>query len=145
MESTDDPATDRHHQQDPPPPAPQEHARRLPLAGVAILLGFSLNLGLCIRRARDDLGAAAFVAFSHLNLFALVAAIRRFEDTPDGSAARGRARVAVWLATTTLTAAFTWRVGAMLPLGLAVAAWVLAAVTVLAGFYMMFLPGGDDK
>nr|CAB3469500.1 unnamed protein product [Digitaria exilis] len=141
MADTDDSASDLHHQQEPAAHVPD--ARRPSLAGVAILLGLSFNLALCIRRARDDLGAAAFVAFSHLNLFALVAAIRRFEDTPHGSAARGRARLAVWLTTTTLTAAFTWRVGAMLPFGLAVAAWVLAAVTVVVGFYMMFLPGGD--
>lgn len=64
---------------------------------MAILLGLSLNLALCLRRARDDLGVAVFVVVSHLNLFA---APRR--DPPlRGHAARGRARLAVWLMTTT--------------------------------------------
>ncbi|TKW19648.1 hypothetical protein SEVIR_4G034301v4 [Setaria viridis] len=85
--------------------------------------------------------AVAFVGASHLNLLLLFGAIRRFELSPPGSPARGRARLAVWLLTATLTAAFTWKIGAMLPLGFAVAAWVMAAATVIGGFYMLFLHG----
>jgi hypothetical protein len=85
----------------------------------------------------------AFAAFSHANLLLLFGALRRVVDlSPPGSPARGRARVAVWLLTTTLTAAFTWRISAMLPLGFAVAAWVMAAASVICGSYMLFLHGG---
>ena len=90
----------------------------------------------------EDRGALAFVGFSYLNLLLLFGAIRRFEASPaDGSPARGRARLAVWLLTATLTAAFTWRIGEMVPLRFAAAAWVVAAATVVGGFYMLFLHG----
>ena len=113
---------------------------------LAILAGLAVNLALCVRRVGgEDRGALAFVGFSHLNLLLLFGAIRRFEASPaDGSPARGRARLAVWLLTATLTAAFTWRIGEMMPLGFAIAAWVMAAATVLGGFYMLFLHG-DKK
>lgn len=130
-------------QRDPAAPAatPRRN-RRLPWVTVAILLGLAVNLALCVRRVGgDDRRAVAFVGFSHLNLLLLFGAIRHFEVSPYGSPARGRARLAVWLLTTTLTAAFTWKIGAMVPLGFAVAAWIMAAATVLGGFYMMFLHG----
>ena len=100
---------------------------------LAILAGLAVNLALCVRRVGgEDRGALAFVGFSHLNLLLLFGAIRRFEASPaDGSPARGRARLAVWLLTATLTAAFTWRIGEMVPLRFAAAAWVVAAATVV--------------
>jgi len=51
--------------------------------------------------------------------------------------------LAVWLLTATLTAAFTWKIGALMPLAFAVAAWVMAAATVLGDFCMLFLLHGD--
>ncbi|CAN6208707.1 unnamed protein product [Urochloa humidicola] len=126
-----------------PAAAAPRRNRRLPWVTVAILVGLAVNLALCVRRVGDDRGAVAFVGFSHLNLLLLFAAIRLFEASPDGSPARGRARLAVWLLTTTLTAAFTWKIGAMLPLSFAIAAWIMAAATVLGDFYMLFLH--DEK
>lgn len=41
----------------------------------------------------------------------------------------------MWLLAATLTAAFTWKVGAALPIAFAVVAWALAAATVLGGFF----------
>ena len=138
------PASDP-HRDDPlsPPPATPRRNRRRPWATLAILAGLAVNLALCVRRVGgEDRGALAFVGFSHLNLLLLFGAIRRFEASPaDGSPARGRARLAVWLLTATLTAAFTWRIGEMVPLRFAAAAWVVAAATVLGGFYMLFLHG----
>ena len=133
--------SDRHHQVQGP-----ARNRRLPWVTLAILAGLAVNLALCVRRVGgEDRGALAFVGFSYLNLLLLFGAIRRFEASPaDGSPARGRARLAVWLLTATLTAAFTWRIGEMVPLRFAAAAWIMAAATVLGGFYMLFLHG-DKK
>ncbi|CAN6165124.1 unnamed protein product [Urochloa humidicola] len=135
-------SSDRHHQKDPAVPATIPRRNRRPSSStVAIVVVLAVNLALCLYRVRDDLGAIGFVAFSHLNLFLLFGAIRYFDISPPGSPARGRARLAAWLLTTTLTASFTWKVGEFLPPGFAIAAWAMAAATVLAGFYLMFLAG----
>ncbi|CAN6208725.1 unnamed protein product [Urochloa humidicola] len=125
------------------PAAAPRRNRRLPWVTVAILLGLVGNLVFCVRRVGDDRAAVVFVGFSHINLLLLFGAIRRFEVSPPDSPARGRARLAVWLLTTTLTAAFTWKIGVMLPLGFAIAAWIMATATVLGGFYFLFLR--DEK
>ncbi|XP_066374176.1 uncharacterized protein [Miscanthus floridulus] len=128
------------------PAAAATTTRRVHWATVATLVFLALNLALCVRRVQDDgRGAVAFVGVSHLNLALLVCALRRFEAAPQGSPARGRARLAVWLLTTTLTAAFTWKIGAVMPLGLAVAAWVVAAATVGGGFYVLFLHDDEKR
>ncbi|WVZ82523.1 hypothetical protein U9M48_029777 [Paspalum notatum var. saurae] len=126
---------------DPAAPAMATRGRRVPWAAVAILVSLTLNFALCVRRVGDDRGAVAFIGFSHLNLLLLFGALRFLEASSHGSPARGRARLAVWLLTTTLTAAFTWKIGALLPLPFAAAAWIMAAATVLGGFYAMFIAG----
>lgn len=143
MANSPKPSPNPHHD---PAAAPAATTPRrdhgFPWVTVAILLGLAANLALCVRRVGgDDRRAIAFVAFSHLNLLLLFGAIRHFEVSPAGSPARGRARLTVWLLTTTLTAAFTSKIGAIVPLGFAIAAWIMAAVTVLGGFYMLFLYG----
>ncbi|KAL6606208.1 hypothetical protein ACP70R_041861 [Stipagrostis hirtigluma subsp. patula] len=125
------------HRPDAAAPAPAR-ASRVPWASVAVLLGLAANLALCLRRSGGDRGAAAFVVFSHLNLLLLLLSLRRFERSPPGSPSRGRARIAVWVLTASLTAAFTWKVAALLPLALVAAAWVMAAATAGGGFYMLF-------
>ncbi|XP_062230224.1 uncharacterized protein LOC133927853 [Phragmites australis] len=126
------------HLPDPAAPA-NTRTRRLLWASVAVLIGLAVNLSLCVRRGGGDRGALAFVAFSHLNLLLLFLSSSRFERSPPGSPSRGRARLAVWVLTTTLTAAFTWKMGALLPLPLAIAAWVMAAAAVGGGFYVLFV------
>ncbi|XP_066368941.1 uncharacterized protein [Miscanthus floridulus] len=121
-------------------PAP-DGARRLPWTTVVILVVLAGNFVLSVRRVRDNRGALAFIGLSHLNLLALFYATRRFQLSPPGSVAQGRARLAVWLLTTTLTAGFTWKLGTMLPLGFMILAWVMAAATVLGGFHLMFVHG----
>ncbi|CAL5044602.1 unnamed protein product [Urochloa decumbens] len=121
-------------------------ARRFPWTSVAVVIGLAFNLVLCVSRAAaagGDRAAVAFAASSHLNLFLLLWFLRRFEASPPGSVARRRARLAVWLLTTSLTAAFTWKVGALLPLVPAVVAWAMATATVLFGSYVLF--AHDDK
>ena len=95
--------------------------RRLPLATVGILVALGLNLALCLclyLRLRHGAGGGhdlAFVGLSHLLLLLLFLSLRRFQRSPPGSAARGRARLAVWLLAAPLATALTWKVGAMIP------------------------------
>ncbi|KAF8697613.1 hypothetical protein HU200_035800 [Digitaria exilis] len=87
----------------------------------------------------------AFVLASYLCLFQLFYCLRRFEASPLGSEARGRARVGVWLATTLLTAMFSWRVAAVTPWPVAAGVWLMGGCTVAGGFYALFVhPRGDD-
>ncbi|CAN6208706.1 unnamed protein product [Urochloa humidicola] len=120
-----------------PATATPRRFRRLSVSAVAVLVCIAVNLALFLRRVRGDPAALAFFGFSHLNLLSLFLAIGHFDQSPPGSPARRRARLAVWLLTTTLTAAFTWKIGALLPLGFAIAAWIVAAATVLGGYYML--------
>ncbi|XP_066368982.1 uncharacterized protein [Miscanthus floridulus] len=139
-------ANDPNQKSKPAAAAPAAPTRRVRWGTVAILVFLGLNLALCVRRVHGDgHGAVAFVVVSHLNLALLLCALHRFEVAPPGSPARGRARLAVWLLTTTLTAAFTWKIGEVMPLGLAVVAWVLAAATVGGGFYALFLHDDYDE
>jgi hypothetical protein len=136
-------ASDPNHK---PAAAPAATTRRVSWATVAIFVFLALNLALCVRRVHaDGRGAVTFVGVSHLNLALLVCALRCFEVAPQGSPARGRARLAVWLLTTTLTATFTWKIAEVMPLGLAVAAWVAAAATVGGGFCVLFLHDDEKR
>ncbi|TVU03163.1 hypothetical protein EJB05_51308, partial [Eragrostis curvula] len=137
MANPNHPSSD--HRPDPAAPAPAR-ARRIPWTTVAVLVFLAANLALCVRRVGGgDRGALAFIAFAPLNLVLLFWSMRRFEHSPPGSAARGRAKLAVWLLTASLTAAFTWKMCALLPLLLAVAVCIMAASTVGGGFYVLFV------
>ena len=99
-----------------PTPTPRRQ-RRLPPPAVGILVALGLNLALCLRLRHGAGGGhdLAFVGLSHLILLLLFLSLRRFQRSPPGSTARGRARLAVWLLATTLATALTWKVGAMIP------------------------------
>ncbi|KAF0910774.1 hypothetical protein E2562_004752 [Oryza meyeriana var. granulata] len=130
------------------PPAPASNhgnnvGRRVPWPSLIGFLGLAVNFALCIHRAEGDRGTVADVTFAYLNLLLLFWCIRQFDQAPHGSAARGRIRVAVWLLATSLTAVFTWKVAALMPLPVAVMAWVMAAATVIGGFYGFFIH--EDK
>lgn len=62
-----------------------------------------------------------------------------FERLPRGSPKRLHVKAVVWVLTATLTVMFSQRVAAMMPAPVAVIVWVMAAATILAGFYMFFL------
>ncbi|KAL6606623.1 hypothetical protein ACP70R_042276 [Stipagrostis hirtigluma subsp. patula] len=109
--------------------------------GLLFLTGNSVA---AILRSHGDAATAGFVLASYLSLLLLFYSLRWFEAAPPESAARHRARLAVWLLTTLLTAMFSWRVAALVPLPLAAGVWLMAASTVLGGFYALFLlPRGD--
>ncbi|XP_006656635.2 uncharacterized protein LOC102718464 [Oryza brachyantha] len=114
---------------------------RTPWASLIGFAGLAVNLALCIYRAEGDRGTIAFVSFAYLNLLLLFWCIRQLDRAPPphGSAARGRIRAAVWILATSLTAAFTWKVAAVMPLPVAAVAWLMAAATVVGGFYGFFV------
>ncbi|KAJ1254359.1 hypothetical protein BS78_K077800 [Paspalum vaginatum] len=107
------------------------------VVGFLFLTGNSL---VAIRRSDGDAAAVSFVVASYVCLLAMFYCLRWFEAAQPGSASRGRARVGVWLATTLLTAMFSWRVAAIMPSPM-VAAGVcfIGASTAAGGFYTMFL------
>uniref|UniRef100_A0A0E0L7U6 Uncharacterized protein n=1 Tax=Oryza punctata TaxID=4537 RepID=A0A0E0L7U6_ORYPU len=130
----------------PPDPASNRGnggVRRVPWASLIGFVALAINFALCIYRAEGDRGAIAFVTFAYLNLLLLFWCIRQFDQAPHGSAARGRIRVAVWILATSLTAVFTWKVAALMPLPVAAVAWIMAAATVVGGFYGFFIH--EDK
>ena len=111
---------------------------------MATALGFLLltaNSILAIHRSWGDAAATIFVIASYASLVLLFYFLRLFETAPPGSpAARGRAKIGVWLTTTSLTAMFSWRVAVLVPWPV-VGAGVcfMGACTVAGGFYALFL------
>ena len=114
------------------------------MAGFLLLTGNSM---VAIHRSRGDAAAVAFVVASNASLLVLFCCLSWFEAVPAGSAAKARARVGVWLATTLLTAMFSWRVAALLPGLMAASVWFMAVCTVVGGFYTLFIlpPTGELK
>ncbi|KAL6606621.1 hypothetical protein ACP70R_042274 [Stipagrostis hirtigluma subsp. patula] len=109
--------------------------------GLLLLTGNSVA---AIHRSHGDVAAAGFVLASYLSLLLLFYCLRWFEAAPPESPARDRARLGVWLLTTLLTAMFSWRVAALVLLPVAAGVWLMAASSVLGGFYALFLlPRGD--
>ncbi|WVZ82511.1 hypothetical protein U9M48_029780 [Paspalum notatum var. saurae] len=107
------------------------------LVGFLFLTGNSL---VAVYRSRGDAATVSFVVASYVTLLILFYCLRWFEAAQIGSASRGRARVGVWLATTILTAMFSWRVAVIMPLPVVAAAvCVIGASTAAGGFYTLFL------
>ncbi|KAJ1255910.1 hypothetical protein BS78_K138400 [Paspalum vaginatum] len=103
--------------------------------------GFSFltfNSGMAIYRSQGDGGAVSFVVFSYADLLTLFVCLRAFEAAEPGSVSRDRLKVVVWLLTTALTLAFSYKVAAVMPVAVAVAVWVMAFATVVGGFYAFF-------
>jgi len=61
-------------------------------------------------RSNGDMGAISFVVFSYMDLVMLFYFLRQFERTPPESPRRQHIKMAVWLLTTMLTAAFSYKV-----------------------------------
>nr|CAB3449300.1 unnamed protein product [Digitaria exilis] len=104
-------------------------------------LGFvflTFNSGMAVYRSNGDIGAISFVAFSYLDLVALFLCLRLYESTPPESPRREHLKMAVWLLTTMLTAAFSYKVAAVLPLPVVLLVWAMAAATGHAGFFVFF-------
>ncbi|KAG2604205.1 uncharacterized protein LOC120669558 [Panicum virgatum] len=111
-------------------------SRAISAAGFVLLTGNSM---VAIHRSRGDAAAVAFVVALNASLLVLFYCLRWFEAAAPDSAAKGRARIGIWLATTMLTAMFSWRVAALMPGLMAAAVWLMAACTVVGGFYALFI------
>jgi hypothetical protein len=112
------------------------------------LIGFgflTFNSVMAVYRSNGDLSAISFVGFSYLDLVLLFYCLRLYERTPPESTRREHLKMAVWLLTTMLTAAFSYKVAAIMPFPVQVLVWTMAGATVLGGFYAFFLHGDGTK
>ncbi|TVU12625.1 hypothetical protein EJB05_46276, partial [Eragrostis curvula] len=99
----------------------------------------TLNSGLAIYRAWEDLASVLFVAGSYLTLLLLFGCLRTYERAQPGSPARERARRGVWPLTTLLTVGFAWKVAALMPPAVAVLVWGLAVATIAGGYFALYV------
>lgn len=106
------------------------------------VIGFlflTFNSGMAIYRSQGDPWAIAFVLFSYADLTLLFGCLRLYERTDPNLPRRDQLKVAVWLLTTMLTAAFSYKVAAIMPLPVAMLVWAMAFCTVAGGYYAFFL------
>lgn len=109
---------------------------------VLTIIGFgflTFNSFMAVYRSNGDVGSISFVVFSYLVLVLLFYCLRRFETTPPESPSREHIKMAVWVLTTMLTAAFSYKVAAIMPLPVQVLVWAMAGATVFGGFYAFFI------
>jgi hypothetical protein len=125
-----------HHAPANAAPAPAAGFSWLTLLGFAFL---TFNSAMAIYRSDGDLAAIGFVAFSYVDLVLLFVCLRWYEREAPGSATRGKLKVGVWILTTLLTMAFSYKVAAIMPLAVKVVIWAMACATVLGGFYGFFV------
>jgi hypothetical protein len=105
----------------------------------------TFNSAMAVYKSNGNLSAIAFVGFSYLDLVMLFYCLRLYERTPPESPRRGHLKMAVWLLTTMLTAAFSYKVAAIMPFPVQVLVWNMAGATVLSGFYAFFLHHDGTK
>ncbi|CAL5023152.1 unnamed protein product [Urochloa decumbens] len=121
-------------------PAMENHDGAWPSALTIIGFAFlTFNSFMAVYRSNGDVGAIFFVVFSYLDLVSLFYCLRQYERTPLESPRREHIKMAVWLLTTLLTAAFSYKVAAIMPLPVQVLVWAMAGATVLGGFYAFFI------
>uniref|UniRef100_A0A0E0DWY3 Uncharacterized protein n=1 Tax=Oryza meridionalis TaxID=40149 RepID=A0A0E0DWY3_9ORYZ len=95
------------------------------------------NSILAIYRSQGDLASVAFVVAAYAALLLLFYFLGKFERARPEE--RGKVKVAVWSLTTLLTAMFTSRVAPLMPPLVAAGVWIMAAATVVGGFWAFFL------
>ncbi|CAL4889177.1 unnamed protein product [Urochloa decumbens] len=121
-------------------PAQEDHDGHWPsLLTVVGFVFLTFNSVMAVYRSNGDMWAISFVVFSYLDLVVLSYFLRQFERTPPESPRREHIKMVVWLLTTMLTAAFSYKVAEIMPLPVQVLVWAMAGVTVLGGFYAFFL------
>ncbi|RLN09367.1 hypothetical protein C2845_PM11G00930 [Panicum miliaceum] len=121
-------------------PAPKNQDGHWPsLLTVVGFVFLTFNSVMAVYRSNGDMGAISFVVFSYMDLVVLFYFLRQFERTPPESPRRQHIKMAVWLLTTMLTAAFSYKVAEIMPFPVQVLVWTMAGVTVLGGFYAFFL------
>ncbi|KAL6628926.1 hypothetical protein ACP70R_028691 [Stipagrostis hirtigluma subsp. patula] len=121
-------------------PATENRDGRWP--SLLTVIGFAFltfNSGMAVYRSNGDMEALSFVGFSYIDLVLLFYCLRLFEKTPRESTRREHLKMAVWLLTTMLTAAFSYKVAEVMPFPMQVVVWATAGATVLGGFYALFL------
>ena len=127
-------------------PAPKNQDGRWPsLLTVVSFVFLTLNSVMAMYRSNGDMGAISFVVFSYMDLVMLFYFLRQFERTPPESPRRQHIKMAVWLLTTMLTAAFSYKVAEIMPFPVQALVWVMAGLTVLGGFYALFLHREETK
>ncbi|CAN6243587.1 unnamed protein product [Urochloa humidicola] len=108
----------------------------LPAAGFAYLTFSSV---MALHRSWPDPGAASFIVFAYVDIVLLFCCLRQYERAEPGSALREWLKRVVWLLTSALTLAFSYKVAAVMPAAAAAAlVWVMGLATVLAGFFAFF-------
>ncbi|CAN6246670.1 unnamed protein product [Urochloa humidicola] len=121
-------------------PAPKKSTYHgIPVLTVIGFIFLTFNSGMAVYRSNGDLGTIFFVAFSYVDLVSLFYCLRWYESTPLESPRREHLKMAVWLQTTMLTAAFSYKVAAIMPFPMQVLVWSMAGTTVLGGFYAFLL------
>jgi hypothetical protein len=106
----------------------------------AVTLSFlGLNSVIAIYRSRHDPRSILFVTVSFFCVVLLFHLLRVFERLAPESPRRLQVKAAVWALTTTLTVMFSGRVAPLMPAPVAAVVWSMAAVTILAGFYLSFV------
>ncbi|KAJ1255918.1 hypothetical protein BS78_K139100 [Paspalum vaginatum] len=108
----------------------------LTIVGFIVL---TFNSAMAIIVSRGDMTAIAFVVFCYADLVALFVCLRMYERAIAGSSRRWRLKVAVWVLTTLLTLAFSYKVAAVMPPPVAVVVWLMAFGTVAGGFIAFFV------
>ncbi|GJN19339.1 hypothetical protein PR202_gb06606 [Eleusine coracana subsp. coracana] len=127
-------------------PAPENCKGCGPSMLTLISFGFlTFNSGMAVYRSNGDLSAISFVVFSYIDLLLLFYCLRLYERTAPESTRKEHLKMAVWLLTTMLTAAFSYKVAAIMPFPVQILVWAMAGATVLGGFYAFFLLGDGTK
>ncbi|EER88566.1 hypothetical protein BDA96_10G231000 [Sorghum bicolor] len=110
------------------------------------VLGFlflTFNSGMAIYRSNGDAGSVTFVVVSYLDLLALFACLRYYEQLDRHSPKRATVKAGVWSLTTLLTVMFSYKVAEIMPLPVKILVWSMAAATSCGGFYAFFVH--DEK
>ncbi|KAJ1255908.1 hypothetical protein BS78_K138200 [Paspalum vaginatum] len=132
-------------------PAPEDRSGAWPSLMTITGFGFlTINSFMAVYRSNGDVGTISFVMFSYFDLVLLFFCLRQYERTPPESLRREHIKMAVWLLTTLLTAAFSYKVAEIMPLPVQVLVWAMAGATVVGGFYAFFIheekkPTGPPK
>ncbi|CAO2037683.1 unnamed protein product [Urochloa humidicola] len=109
----------------------------LPTFLAFLLLTF--NSAMAIARSQGDTMAIAFVGFCYGDLVALFICLKMYESARAGSAKRKWLKIVVWVLTTLLTFAFSYKVAAVMPAPAAVLVWLMSFASVSGGFIAFFV------
>ena len=117
----------------------------LPLVSILFL---TVSCAQAIYNSLDDPSSLAFIVTAYSSVLLLLWCLRRLDNIPRGKAKKEaeekRLKLAVFVLCLFLNAIFSYRVGGLLPLQLAVIVWAVAGVTAIAGCCMYFCYSDDS-